>query len=46
MKIFYVALLVLSLSSCASSVMKDYIGKNINEYILDYGPPVNVLDLS
>lgn len=33
------------LSGCASQVMESYVGKSIKEPILDYGPPINVVDL-
>jgi hypothetical protein len=37
--------LVLVLSGCASQVMEGMVGKDITEIQLQYGPPVNVLDL-
>jgi hypothetical protein len=37
---------VLFLSGCASQILKSYVGKDIKEAILDYGPPINVLELS
>ncbi|MEO1950534.1 MULTISPECIES: hypothetical protein [Thioclava] len=33
------------LSGCASQIMDSYVGKSISEPVLDYGPPMNVLDL-
>lgn len=33
------------LSGCASQIMQSYVGGSIQEPILDYGPPTNVLDL-
>ena len=33
------------LCGCATDVMKGYIGKLIQEPVLDYGPPANVIDL-
>lgn len=33
-------------TACASGIMQGYIGKNIEEAILDYGPPSNIIDLS
>jgi len=37
--------LALSLSGCASTHMKQYMGKDIREVVLDSGPPVNALDM-
>jgi len=34
------------LSACASQIMEGYVGKSINEPILDYGPPTNVIELA
>tara|TARA_E500000318_G_C3374698_1_gene139842 strand:- start:94 stop:408 length:315 start_codon:yes stop_codon:yes gene_type:complete len=36
---------VLLLASCTSQIMASYIGKSIQEPILDYGPPINVIEL-
>jgi hypothetical protein len=33
------------LAACASDVMQSYVGKSINEPMLDYGRPTDVLDL-
>ena len=33
------------IAGCASQIMADYIGKSIREPILDYGPPINEVDL-
>ena len=33
------------LASCASQIMQGYVGKDINEAILDYGQPANIIDL-
>jgi hypothetical protein len=33
------------LAGCATEVMKGYIGKPIQEPILDYGPPANIVEL-
>lgn len=35
----------LFLTGCASQIMDSYVGKDVTEAILDYGPPVNQLDL-
>lgn len=40
-----VLVLFFALAGCASQIMESYIGKPITEPILDYGPPINVLDL-
>ncbi|ATG42635.1 hypothetical protein PhaeoP30_00754 [Phaeobacter inhibens] len=34
-----------AISGCASQVMQSYVGKSITEPILDYGPPINTVDL-
>lgn len=34
------------LSACASGIMQGYVGKDINEAIMDYGPPDNIIELS
>jgi len=33
------------LSGCASQILKSYIGKDIREVMLDYGPPTNAFDM-
>jgi hypothetical protein len=33
------------LSSCASQIMQSYVGKDIQEAILDYGPPSHEMDM-
>ncbi|MEQ9345615.1 MAG: hypothetical protein RIG26_04135 [Thalassospira sp.] len=35
----------LLLAGCTGQIMKGYIGKSIQEPILDYGPPINVIEL-
>ncbi|MBB6488167.1 hypothetical protein GGD46_005478 [Rhizobium lusitanum] len=37
--------ILLTLSACASQVMKSYIGAPISSVMLDYGPPDNVYNL-
>jgi hypothetical protein len=37
--------LVLLLTACASSTMKSYIGKPVQEIAVDYGPPTNAFDM-
>jgi hypothetical protein len=34
------------LSGCASAVMEGYVGKDVREAVLDYGPPINAVDLA
>jgi hypothetical protein len=41
-----VIFLISLLSSCASQIMRSYVGKNINEAILDYGQPANIVELA
>lgn len=38
-------LLSLGLSGCARVIMGSYVGKPVMEIVLDYGPPVNAIDL-
>jgi hypothetical protein len=33
------------LGGCASQIMRGYIGKDIREVVLDYGPPANAMDM-
>src|SRR3546814_15278259 len=35
----------LCVNGCASQIMKSYIGKDVREAVLDYGPPANAIDL-
>ncbi len=39
--LFIVALI----AGCATTIMEGYVGKPITEVVLDYGPPVNFLDI-
>ena len=32
--------------ACASDIMQGYVGKPVEEPILDYGPPANVVEMS
>ena len=41
---FFVVILLLT-SGCVSNHMKQYIGKDIREVILDSGPPVSAMDM-
>ena len=38
-------LAMILLSACASEVMKTYVGKDITEVFMDYGPPAGAVDL-
>src|ERR1700761_7432086 len=40
-----VAAILLLMSGCAADTMQGYIGKDIRAVELDYGPPVNQIDL-
>lgn len=33
------------LAGCASDIMQSYVGKDVTEVVLDYGPPSNVVKL-
>lgn len=33
------------LSGCASKIMQSYVGKDVREVVLDYGPPSNAMDM-
>lgn len=35
----------LFVSGCASDIMESYIGRDITDVVLDYGPPSNVVEL-
>ncbi|REF72393.1 hypothetical protein [Paracoccus versutus] len=37
--------LVMAVAGCASSIMQSYVGKDITEAAMDYGPPAGVMDL-
>lgn len=36
---------VLLIAGCASQIMNSYVGKDIREAALDYGPPSNAIDM-
>jgi len=38
-------LVCVALSGCATSTMRSYIGRNVSDVTLDYGPPVNAFDM-
>jgi len=41
----FAAFAFLLLAGCTGQIMKGYIGKSIQEPILDYSPPINVTEL-
>lgn len=45
MRINLIAALVLTLSGCASHVLKGFVGRDVSAAIARYGPPENVFDL-
>lgn len=45
MKKVIVLLCALALSGCASQIMESYLGKDVQEIALDYGPPSSIIDL-
>lgn len=45
MRTAFIVVLLLFLSGCVSTHMKQYIGKDIREVILDSGPPLNAMDM-
>jgi hypothetical protein len=45
MKTALIVAMAIVLSGCASQIMESYVGKSVQEPILDYGPPVNVMQL-
>lgn len=45
MRLTCVMVAIATLAGCASGVMQSYIGKDITEVAMDYGPPVGVMDL-
>lgn len=38
-------LLALVVGGCASQIMQGYVGKNVKEAMLDYGPPTNIIEM-
>lgn len=44
-KVFGLAIGLIALSGCATEIMQGYVGRSIQEPILDYGPPVNVVEM-
>ena len=45
MKVAFIALLSVLLLGCVSTHMKQYLGKDIREVVLDSGPPLNAMDM-
>lgn len=49
MKKLKISLMLMStliiLSGCASKIMQGFVGKDIREVVLDYGTPVNAMDM-
>lgn len=37
--------IVLLVGGCASSIMQGYVGKSLQEAMIDYGPPANAFDM-
>jgi hypothetical protein len=42
---FMLLLNVVFITSCASQIMQGYVGKDMREVMLDYGPPANAFDM-
>lgn len=36
---------LIALSGCASEILKSYVGKDVTEVAMDYGPPSGAMDL-
>ena len=36
---------LLTISACASDIMKNYVGQPVESVVLDYGPPTEIVDL-
>lgn len=45
MRFLIVAAAALVLAGCASGIMQGYVGKSLQEAMLDYGPPTNAFDM-
>ena len=43
---YFSLLAVLLVLGCTGQIMKGYIGEPISEPILDYGPPINIVELN
>lgn len=44
-KVGIVLVTALFIAGCASQIMESYVGKDIREAALDYGPPSNAIDM-
>lgn len=44
--IIAIVFIMLFLASCASQIMQSYVGKDINEVVLDYGEPSKIINLA
>jgi hypothetical protein len=45
MRLVLIACVLAAATACVSTHMKQYVGKDIREVVLDSGPPINVFDL-
>ena len=45
MRLAALVLLVVSVAGCASTHMKQYMGQDIREVVIDSGPPINAFDM-
>lgn len=45
MKLFAMALAVVGLAGCASSVMETYVGQDITDVVVRYGPPLHSFEM-
>ena len=43
--LFLIFLPIAILGGCASQIMNSYVGKDVREVMLDYGPPANAFDM-
>ena len=41
----FVLIVTFLASGCASAIMEGFVGKDISEVVLQYGPPVNKIDM-
>lgn len=46
MRKIILSIILMMLAGCVSTHMKQYMGKDIREVILDSGPPINAMDMS
>lgn len=44
-KLFCLVFFAILICGCASHIMKSYIGKDVREVMIDYGPPANAFDM-